>query len=57
MKNQLTPPTDFIPNHTSNLHQWFIDSEDNKPGFEDYYIWADGIENGTPQKSPPNNWM
>lgn len=43
---------DFVPNHTSNKHEWFIKSENKTPGFEDFYIWRDG-EEGT----PPNNWV
>lgn len=27
---------DFIPNHTSNLHQWFIKSEDNDAEYHDW---------------------
>ena len=50
---------DFIPNHTSDKHRWFIESrkggEDNP--FSDFYMWHDGklLENGT--RVPPNNWV
>ncbi|KAF5286037.1 hypothetical protein FQR65_LT12972 [Abscondita terminalis] len=44
---------DFVPNHSSNLHQWFINSEKKVSGYEDYYIWKDGKSDG----SPPNNWI
>ncbi|WBW95513.1 alpha-amylase family glycosyl hydrolase [Oceanirhabdus sp. W0125-5] len=33
---------DYIPNHTSDQHEWFkeaISSEENK--YRDYYVWAD----------------
>ena len=36
---------DFVPNHTSNLHQWFIESEKGNPLYRDYYVWDDGFLN------------
>ncbi len=45
---------DFVPNHTSFLHPWFLESRFSKSGTKrDYYIWADPKEDG----SPPNNWL
>lgn len=49
---------DFVPNHTSNLHEWFQESVKKKAPYRDYYVWADakGFEtDGTPV--PPNNWV
>ncbi|XP_035778650.1 maltase 2-like [Anopheles albimanus] len=47
---------DFVPNHTSNLHQWFIDSERGIEPYKDYYVWHPGkMVNG--QRVPPNNWQ
>jgi len=44
---------DLVLNHTSHLHQWFIESRSNRDHPKrDWYIWRDGI-NG----APPNNWM
>ncbi|KAF2891956.1 hypothetical protein ILUMI_14217, partial [Ignelater luminosus] len=43
---------DFVPNHSSDKHEWFIKSENREPGYEDFYIWRDGV-NG----SEPNNWL
>jgi len=44
---------DLVLNHTSHLHQWFIEScssrEDPK---RDWYIWRDPAPDG----GPPNNW-
>ncbi len=43
---------DLVLNHTSDEHQWFMESRksaDNK--YRDYYIWRKG-KNG----QPPNNW-
>lgn len=48
---------DFVPNHTSKQHPWFVESSKNKTGPKnDWYVWADaGVGgNGT---NPPNNWV
>ena len=44
---------DLVVNHTSDEHEWFVESyksKDNK--YSDYYFWKDGKEDG----SEPNNW-
>ncbi|VVD04054.1 unnamed protein product [Leptidea sinapis] len=50
---------DFVPNHTSNESDWFIRSARREPGYEDFYVWADGIVD--PERPgevlPPSNWM
>jgi alpha-glucosidase len=44
---------DFVPNHTSDQHPWFIDSRSSRQSPKrDWYIWRDGKPNG----STPNNW-
>lgn len=48
---------DFVPNHTSDEHDWFIKSSTNISGYEDYYIWHPGTVNETNQRNPPNNWL
>ncbi|KAK8727919.1 hypothetical protein OTU49_009515 [Cherax quadricarinatus] len=48
---------DFVPNHTSDQHEWFQKSVAREDPYTDYYIWADskgGTDNTTRQ--PPNNW-
>lgn len=47
---------DFIPNHSSNAHEWFQKSRRRLDGYDDWYIWHPGKkdENGNP--IPPNNW-
>lgn len=47
---------DFVPNHTSDQHDWFKKSAAKESGYEDYYIWSEGtlLENGT--RKPPSNW-
>ena len=49
---------DFIPNHSSDQHPWFIKSLQREDPFTDFYIWADpkGFdEQGNPV--PPSNWV
>jgi alpha-glucosidase len=50
---------DFIPNHTSNKHKWFVESREGGADnpYADFYIWSDGslLDNGT--RVPPNNWV
>ena len=49
---------DFVPNHSSDEHEWFKKSVAKEEPFTDYYVWADskGVdENGAP--IPPNNWV
>lgn len=47
---------DFIPNHTSDKHDWFQKSRNRTGKYTDYYIWHDCLhENGT--TIPPNNWL
>lgn len=50
---------DFVPNHSSDLNEWFIKSENREEGFEDFYIWHPGYAdpNNTAQRLPPNNWV
>lgn len=45
---------DYIPNHTSSEHPWFMESKSsvNNPK-RDWYIWRDAQPDG----SPPNNWL
>ena len=45
---------DQVLSHTSDQHQWFIDSrEDQTNDKADWYVWADAKEDGT----APNNWL
>ncbi len=45
---------DFVPNHTSSEHPWFLHSKSSKTNDKrDYYVWRDAKPDG----SPPNNWL
>ena len=45
---------DFVPNHTSDRHPWFVDSRSSRASrHRDWYVWADPKPDG----SPPNNWV
>jgi alpha-glucosidase len=49
---------DFVPNHTSDEHEWFRKSENRVPGYENYYVWRDGkIDPYTNLMVPPTNWL
>ena len=44
---------DFVMNHTSDQHPWFLDSRSSRTAAKrDWYIWRDGKGPG----QPPNNW-
>ncbi|CAG9784858.1 unnamed protein product [Diatraea saccharalis] len=49
---------DFVPNHTGNESEWFIKSMNREPGYENYYVWADGKPDPANPGStlPPSNW-
>ena len=45
---------DFVINHTSPQHKWFLDSASSRTSeHRDWYIWRDGKGPGV----PPNNWL
>ncbi len=45
---------DFVPNHTSERHPWFIESRSSRHNPKrDWYIWEDARPGG----GPPNNWI
>ena len=45
---------DYVPNHTSDLHPWFVDSSRSRDAEKrDWYIWREPKPDG----SPPNNWL
>ncbi|HEX7735974.1 MAG TPA: alpha-amylase family glycosyl hydrolase [Ktedonobacteraceae bacterium] len=45
---------DFVPNHTSDEHPWFLQSRASRDNDKrDWYIWRDPAPDG----GPPNNWL
>ncbi len=45
---------DFVPNHTSDQHPWFLESRRSRVNPKrDWYIWRNAKADG----SPPNNWL
>ncbi len=51
-KRNLRIVLDFVVNHTSDQHKWFLDSRSSKTSqHRDWYIWRDGKGD-----QPPNNW-
>ena len=44
---------DFVPNHTSDQHPWFLESISSRQSPKrDWYVWRDPGPGG----GPPNNW-
>ena len=48
---------DFVPNHTSDEHEWFKKSVKNETGYRDYYIWKNGKKVNETTEAKPNNWQ
>lgn len=45
---------DYIPNHTSDRHPWFVESRASRMSPKrDWYVWRDPAPDG----GPPNNWL
>ena len=45
---------DWVPNHTSDQHPWFLDAASSRESeHRDWYVWRDP----NPDGSPPNNWV
>jgi alpha-glucosidase len=45
---------DFVPNHTSDRHPWFLESRAARSSpRRDWYLWRDPAPGG----GPPNNWL
>ncbi len=52
---------DFVPNHTSSQHPWFLESRSSKNNPKrNWYLWRNGIvvkEVDGEKTVPPNNWL
>lgn len=38
---------DFVLNHTSSQHSWFIQAQDQSSAFHDWYVWSDTQPSGS----------
>ncbi|XP_072172306.1 amino acid transporter heavy chain SLC3A1-like [Diadema setosum] len=52
-EKELKVVLEFVPNHSSNKHPWFLKSQNKTGNYSDYYIWKD-CGDGT---NPPNEWL
>ncbi|XP_021925052.1 maltase 2-like isoform X2 [Zootermopsis nevadensis] len=48
---------DFVPNHSSDEHEWFVRSLQREEPFTNYYTWHDGRVDTAGNRIPPNNWQ
>ena len=51
---------DFVPNHSSDQHPWFVESRTSRESAKrDWYLWHDPTpDDGRPARQRlPNNWM
>jgi alpha-glucosidase len=50
---------DMVMNHTSDKHEWFIQSRSSRDNpYRDWYVWHDGKgQTATDKGVPPNNWQ
>ena len=50
---------DFVPNHSSDQHEWFKRSLRREDPYTDYYVWVDpkGFNVTTNKPIPPSNWV
>src|SRR5438270_352812 len=45
---------DFVMNHTSNKHPWFVESSSSRTNPKrNWYVWKDSVKGN----QPPNNWV
>jgi alpha-glucosidase len=45
---------DYVPNHTSDEHPWFVESRSSRENPKrEWYLWQDP----SPDGGPPNNWQ
>ncbi|XP_055842740.1 maltase A2-like [Episyrphus balteatus] len=50
---------DFVPNHSSTECEWFKKSVNREDGYDDFYMWADGIvdPNNSSRRLVPSTWQ
>jgi alpha-glucosidase len=49
---------DYVVNHTSDQHPWFVESRSSRESAKrDWYVWRDGKVDAEGKMGPPNNWQ
>lgn len=48
---------DFVPNHTSDKHEWFVKSAARLDGYDDFYVWHNGKTAADGTRIEPSNWI
>ncbi len=58
-KRNIRVMMDMVMNHTSDQHQWFLQSRSSRDNpYRAWYMWHDGKgETATDPGQPPNNWQ
>src|SRR6201998_4516921 len=53
-KHKIPILMDYVINHTSDRHKWFLQSKSSKTNpYRNWYVWRDGQG----PNRPPNNWL
>jgi alpha-glucosidase len=58
-KHHIRVIMDMVMNHTSDQHEWFLQSRSSKDNpYRDWYMWRDGKgQTATEKGQTPNNWQ
>jgi alpha-glucosidase len=49
---------DWVPDHTSSEHPWFVDARSSPAAaHRDWYVWRDPVDPDDVPGPPPNRWM
>uniref|UniRef100_A0A8D8UYG0 alpha-glucosidase n=1 Tax=Cacopsylla melanoneura TaxID=428564 RepID=A0A8D8UYG0_9HEMI len=48
---------EFVPNHSSDKHSWFVKSANKVDPYTNYYVWKEGKRDAAGSFIPPNNWL
>lgn len=48
---------DFVPNHSSDQHEWFTKSVEKDGKYSEYYVWRNCELQADGTRQMPNNWV
>lgn len=48
---------DFVPNHSSDQHEYFKKSVEKVDPYTNYYVWHPGVVDENGNRSAPSNWI